>query len=81
MRYSMDNINYTGETKEQRFKRVASRRTQKVLEALRILGNCANRAEYEYTEEDVRKIFSAIEKQLADVKARFRTPGRLKFEL
>jgi len=71
----------SGETKADRFKRVATRRTLKVLEALRILGNCSNRSEYEYTEEDVRKIFSAIEKQLADVKARFKTQGNIQFKL
>ncbi|MEO0067943.1 MAG: hypothetical protein ABIK23_02270 [candidate division WOR-3 bacterium] len=71
----------TGETKAERFKRVATRRTLKVLEALRILGNCSNRSEYEYTEEDIKKIFNAIEKQLSEVKARFRTPGNINFKL
>lgn len=71
----------TTETKAERFKRVATRRTLRVLEALRILGNCANRSEYEYTDEDIKKIFSAIEKQLVDVKARFRSTGAIRFKL
>lgn len=71
----------TGETKAERFKRVATRRTLKVLEALRVLGNCSNRSEYEYTEVDVRKIFNTIEKQLSEIKARFRTTGNIQFNL
>jgi len=44
----------TSETKRQRFQRLAEKRTNDVLERLRILGNCANRGQYEYTPEEVR---------------------------
>jgi len=59
------------ETPEQRFKRLASLRTNQVLNKLRILGNCSNRQVYKYTKEDVDKIFSAIEKKVKEVKAKF----------
>jgi len=59
------------ETPEQRFKRLASLRTNQVLDKLRILGNCSNQQVYKYTKEDIDKIFSAIEKKVKEVKAKF----------
>ena len=49
--------------KEERFKRLASQRTNSVLKKLKILGNCANKSSYEYTDEEINKIFSEIDKQ------------------
>lgn len=69
------------ETKAERFKRLATKRTQNVLYTLRVLGNCANRGVYEYTTDDVRKIFYAVEKQLAETKTKFKDTGNLEFRL
>lgn len=66
------------ETPEQRFKRLASHRTNQVLEKLRILGNCANRNVYTYTKEDVEKIFFVIEKRVKEIKAKFIEQGKNK---
>ena len=62
------------ETSEERFKRIAERRTKIILEYLRLLGNCSNTGSYSYTEEDVSKIFSTVEKELKRVKALFNRP-------
>lgn len=59
------------ETKRERFVRLAETRTNKILEMLRLLGNCSNTANYEYTEEDVKKIFTVIEKELKEIKNNF----------
>lgn len=59
------------ETPEDRFKRLATARTNEVLRRLKILGNCSNRQAYNYTEKDVDKIFSAIERKVKEVRARF----------
>ena len=69
------------ETKREKFLRLASQRTKEVLSRLRILGNCANRQIYEYNEKDVEKIFSAIDKQLKEVKAKFHFPKKEEFKL
>jgi hypothetical protein len=69
------------ETKREKFLRLATQRTREVLDRLRILGNCANRQLYEYSESDVRKIFSAIEDQLKAVKAKFTTIKEKEFKL
>ncbi len=69
------------ETRHERFKRVASKRTNDILERIRILGNCSNKSSYEYTEEEVNKIFSEIDKQLKFIKAKFLAGKRERFRL
>jgi len=59
------------ETRKQRFKRMANRRVNKVLNQLRVLGNLANKSYYEYNEEDVSKMFRAIDAQLKAIKGKF----------
>jgi len=60
--------------KRERFKKLAELRTNEILRRLKILGNCSNRSAYEYDEEDIRKIFSAIDSKLREVKAKFYYP-------
>ena len=69
------------ETPEERFKRIAALRTNAVLDRLRILGNLSNRQMYSYSEEDVNKIFSAINKQVKEVRAKFNSQKQAKFKL
>lgn len=45
-----------GETKRERFVRMAEARTTKVISMLRLLGNCSNQSAYEYSKTDVTKI-------------------------
>lgn len=59
------------ETKRERFVRLAEARTNKILEMMRLLGNCSNTATYEYTEDDIKQIFSVLEKELKNTKNRF----------
>ena len=69
------------ETREERFKRLAIYRTNLVLEKLRILGNLSNKANYSYTDEEIRKIFNSIDTQLRSVKALFALKKRKEFNL
>jgi hypothetical protein len=64
-------------SRRDRFLDVAPRRTKQLLRDIRLLGNCGNRAAYEYSEGEVEKIFTAIERELAVAKSRFRA-GRAK---
>ena len=57
--------------RKENFKRLAEARTNEVLRKLKILGNCANRSNYDYTEEEVDKIFGEIEKKVKEMKAKF----------
>lgn len=56
-----------------KFKRLAEYRTRKILEGLRILSHCSNPYQYEYSSEDVQKIFDAIERELEKTKLKFRS--------
>ena len=58
------------------FKRLAERRTNEVLRRVKILGNCSNRSSYDYSEEEVNKIFAEIEKKIREVKGKFTFPNR-----
>lgn len=69
------------ESKGDRFKRVAERRTRAVLRDLRVLGNCGSRSNYSYTPEQVGKIFYEIEQATKIAKAKFHLPKKKEFEL
>ena len=59
------------ETKREKFVRLAEARTNKIIDMLRLLGNCANKSNYDYSDADVQKIFIAIEKELKSTKMKF----------
>lgn len=69
------------ESKQDRFKRVAERRTKAVLRDLRILGNCGNKGNYSYTSEQVRKVFSEVEQAAKEAKGKFHVPKEKEFKL
>ena len=70
-----------GETKRERFIRVAERRTNAILEKIRVLGNCSNKSMYEYTQQDIDKIFKTLNKALRDTKLLFEHRSDTKFKL
>jgi len=59
------------ESPKDRFKRLATARTRAVLEKLRVLGHCANDGLYEYSQNDVEKIFRAISSEVKKTKSKF----------
>jgi len=69
------------ETRREKFNRLATYRTNAVLDKIRILGNLSNRSNYDYDESDVKKIFGAIEEQIRLLKARFMSKKRREFKL
>ena len=58
-------------TKRQRFIEVATKRTNKVISSIRLLGNCSSKNNYEYTEEEVSKMFAAVDEELRLAKAKY----------
>jgi hypothetical protein len=70
-----------GETKSAKFQRLASLRATQILEDLRKLGNLSNRNHYDYTEDEVQRIFSTIEETVSDAKSRFLGRTRRNFRL
>ena len=59
------------ETKREKFVRLAEARTNKIIDMLQLLGNCSNSSTYEYTQQDVDKIFSSIEAEVREAKKKF----------
>lgn len=63
------------ETKRERFVRIVENRTNKLIDMLRLLGNCANKSNYDYTDADVQKIFAVLEKELKAAKMKYMAVG------
>jgi len=57
--------------KEDRFKKVAERRTDKVLLTLRSLAKCSNTSSYSYSQSQINKIFKAIKQELKACEASY----------
>ena len=55
------------------FKTIAARRANNVVKQLELLGNTANRGNYEYTQAQVDTIFEAISEAYDICKAKFQT--------
>lgn len=51
------------ENKKENFKRISENRVSKILVLLSQLTNLSNSSYYEYIDEDIEKIFAAIEKE------------------
>lgn len=70
-----------GETKEQRFTRIAEKRVQRVLDSIKTLSQCANKRMYRWNEEQLAKIWGAIEQELKKCRERFETAEPDEFKL
>ena len=57
--------------KRNRFEKVAENRVNKILEGLRLIGNCSNKNNYEFTKVDVDLIFEEIRKALREAQSKF----------
>jgi hypothetical protein len=55
----------------EKFVDLAQKRVNKTIKDIRLVSNLSNRSNYKYTEEDVRAIFSALEKELRQARERF----------
>lgn len=60
----------TAETKHDKFKRLANQRVANALKKVELIGNLAS-SSYEYSPEEVDKIFVALQQTLDNTKARF----------
>lgn len=68
-------LNKPKESKSELFIRLATKRVSSVLKALRILGNCSNRSNYEYTSEQVDSLNVSLTNALLDTINKF-TPSK-----
>ena len=61
----------TNESKEERFRRLAEARVNKILHLFRLLGNLSLEGHYDYTAEQVATIFGTLQLELAKTRTRF----------
>ena len=59
------------ETKSDKFVRLAEQRVNLILEQFRKLGNLSNTRNYDYTDDQAKKIFSELNKALRKTKTMF----------
>ena len=57
--------------KRRKFVELAEARVARTIKDIRLIGNLANRGNYDYADEDVRKIFKALGKELDSARSRF----------
>ena len=55
----------------EKFVRLATKRVNGVIKSINLIGNLSNKSNYDYTEEDVMKIFRALQEELNACKKRF----------
>lgn len=55
----------------ERFRRLAETRVNRALNDIRLIGNLSNRNNYEFTGEEVNKIFRVLDAELKQARARF----------
>lgn len=58
-----------------KFVELAEKRVSKTLKDIKLIGNLSNKSNYEYNEQDVKKIYSVLKKGLEDMKSRFDAKG------
>lgn len=61
------------ESDREKFKRLANKRVSAALKKISLIGNLSNRSNYVYTEEDVNKIFTALNEEIQAAKKLFDT--------
>lgn len=68
--------------RNENFKRIAENRTNKIIDMIQSLSNLKNKSFYEYTDEEIRAVFDAIEYELNAQKKLFfdhsKTPKKFK---
>lgn len=60
------------ELKAEKFSRLAERRASEIISKLRLIGNLSDKRNYDYSEDQVRQLFDALEGELRLCKARFK---------
>ncbi len=66
--------------KRDKFIELAESRVKKTITNLRLIGNLSRKNNYEYTDEDVKKITSVLDKELKNVKDLFKRGSEMSSE-
>jgi ribosomal protein L7/L12 len=62
-------------TKREKFVRLAESRTVNAIKAIRVIGKLGNKSAYDFNETDVKRITSALSKEIDALKSRMLSTG------
>ena len=65
----------TVSAKREKFVQLAESRTINAIKAIRVIGKLGNKSAYEFDDTDVRKIVSALTREIEALKARMASPS------
>ena len=63
------------EADRKKFVELAEKRVNRALKDIQLIGNLSNKSNYSYTDQDVKKIHSALKAALDEMKRRFDSKG------
>ena len=69
------------ETKREKFIRLAENRVNSTIKEINLIGNLANKSNYDYTKDDVDKIIKTLKKSVSDLESKFSSKNRSEFKL
>jgi hypothetical protein len=61
--------------RRERFVELAQKRVTRAIKDLRLIGNLANKSNYQYDDRDIEKILKALENELRMLRRRFEAGG------
>jgi hypothetical protein len=61
--------------KRAKFVELATKRVNRTIKDLKLIGNLSNRSAYEYSEEDAKKIIRALQREVETVRLKFSGGG------
>ena len=64
-----------GEARSDKFKRLAEKRMKVALRQIQLIGNLSNRNNYDYSADQVKKMFSALNEEIKTAESAFK-PNR-----
>ena len=71
----------TDETKREKFIRLAENRVNSTIKKINLIGNLANKSNYDYSKDDVDKIIKTLKKSVSDLESKFSSKNKSEFKL
>ncbi len=62
--------------KRKKFVELAEKRVGNTIKNIQLIGNLSNNSVYEYSDDDIKKIFKALREEIQIAELKFKTRGR-----
>jgi hypothetical protein len=72
MKKIIEEISFS-DKKREKFVYIAQKRVNSALKSISLIGNLANKNNYKYEDQDIRKILKALNEEINNLKNRFQT--------